>query len=348
MAASAVFVTMTLSACKTEERSWTSAMASALASANPPVTRTMYWESAVYPSRIDADDTEDVVGLIQRVTHSDKGFKHEAFAGAFSGVSYEPLWIAGPFADWSANGTDVRFGAAGDRVVIGDPRLVIHVLDKKTGKQIGSSTLSDRVDYMCFEPETARTAWISTIDRKGFLVNLDNGEAKQASRPKWCTVTSRWGCGTPASCAGRGLDVPGQEWGPYHALAEGATVVVAAQKREGTPIRNIHGIDLKGKKITWSTPVAPDPLAADHSSSAADLAAGRVFATYKLEGMGGEEHLTAFDAATGHRLWDVKLNAEMSVGGVTATASRVYVRVDMGLAAFDRNNGGMLGKFRVQ
>ena len=299
------------------------------------------WESGPFPGRTDDDDVEDVVGLMRRIPRG--GGRQDIVVVAWGGAARRPLWIAGPFGDFGAGAFAVRVAASADRVLVADPHFVVHVLDRRTGKEIGAAPFQDRIDFICTGSESDRVAWIPTVDRKSALLDLDTAKATEGERPPFCERANRSGCGSPASCAGQGLEKPvDEDVGAYRLFVEGDVTVMSSLAGE-PPVTRLRGVDRAHRKALWSAEVASDPAQVERASVSVDMAAARVFASYRVPGA-GESRLVSFDASTGQRRFEVVVPAAAT--SVLATKTRVYVRTSEGVSAFDPSDGHRLGAFR--
>ncbi|MFO0588683.1 MAG: hypothetical protein U0441_14130 [Polyangiaceae bacterium] len=302
---------------------------------------TLTWESDPFPGRTDGDDVEDVVGLMRRVPRG--GGRQDIVVVAWSGATLRPLWVAGPFGDFGSSAFAVRFAASPDRALVADPRFVVHVLDRATGKEIGAVPFKDRVDFICAGFAGERQAWIPSVDRKSTLVDLDTAQATEGERPPFCARANRSGCGSPASCAGQGLERPiDEDVGAYRLFVEADVTVMSSATGE-PQVARLSGVDRPARKLRWTVDIAPDPAVVERASVSVDMAGGRVFASYRVAG-GGESRLVSFDAATGQRRFSVVVPTGAT--SVRATPTRVYVRSKDALSAFDPGDGRNLGAFR--
>lgn len=308
------------------------------------------WLQRAMPVALDDDGVEDVIGLVRRISGSGGESRDEAFAMGFNGATFQPLWKLEILAGSAFPAHHLRIALVGDRVVVSAPKFTVHALDQKTGTKLLTATLSDRAEMICPARDGRRLAWIPTYDRKAYVLDLDAGTVKEAPKPAWCQAGGSWDrsdCGTRARCAGDAfsIDVP-EDIGGYQRFAEDGSLVVLGHKRHGTAVEYLMGFDVRTRALRWRATIAPDPLEANGSSgSFGDLAGGMFFATYSIRKGVLErtpDQLTAFDAASGQRLWNVQIE---QAGQLVATRSRVYCHGERELQAFNPRDGRLLGKF---
>lgn len=299
-----------------------------------------YSGPSAFPVRLRDDAAEDIVGSYRVLNITGTNVDTKLYVGAFNGTSFRRMWAAGPFGSGS---TDTHLAVASTRALVTDIRAEGHVLDVKTGKELGSVTLTDRANRLC--PIPGREAvWVEVADRKNVEVDLETFATKPAPQPATCTGDfSEAGCEfAKAPCVVGGTPAP--ETRALMTLGSGANAVTLGAKSPGTATLVAYAAAGKGWKVTVPT----DPALAGAASShdvAADLAGGLLVVSYELSGRGGYR-LAAFDATNGERRWDVEIPRSKDGSGprgITATETRVYVPHWTWLDIFDLNTGKVLG-----
>lgn len=209
----------------------------------------------------------------------------------------------------------------------------------------------------CALPATRR-AFVHVANRAGgdVEVDLDTGAVSPS------TASAR-----PATC-GR---APGARESPATAPhvegfdarrvlvdgdADAGVAVVAGVRMPGAALPAAVGFDRGTRAARWSVATAAvgadevDPAAAFFLGAAADaLGGGRYVSVYGVRSRG--YRLTALDAKTGARAWDVplpRLEGDERPRDVVATASFVYVARATSLEIFDAASGKAAGTFGVE
>ena len=228
--------------------------------------------------------------------------------------------------------------------------------DLATGHETRTLKLTDRAKGVCTAPTGKARVWIEMSDEKDVVFDLDAGTTTAAPRPAWCPESE-----TSGDCRGwltRGPPRPGcagPEGAPkvnafqaINVVTDGDAAVALGKKHPGTALPIAVGFDPKTKAVRWQTAVASgDQAAAAESSSTAvmdAMAGGRFVVPYELTSKGW--HLTAFDAHSGQRVWDVPLRPILGIDdpeGFSLSATRVYVMRSSSLEVYDAKSGALVG-----
>jgi hypothetical protein len=314
-----------------------------------PLGEHLQWGSeAPVAARVNADDTEDFIGLY----HLLEGDQQLTYIGAFNGKTLERVWAAGPFGNLSEANSKTFFGVSKDRLILTDFRSTAHIFDVSTGKETGKVALSDRAKSVCTSTEGKPEAWLELADQQHLLVDLAAGTAKKSARPAFCPAVAS----DSSNCTSRGtkrphatchedssIKAPGVSID--RVLIEGDVAVALGTKSPGTAIPTALGIDPKTKKVKWQRPIpGADPASLHEGLDLADLTGGRLVAQYELTS--GLWRLAALDSRTGNALWDVEI--PRSKDGSQAydlriTPTRVYLPHWTWLDVFDAKTGAVIG-----
>ena len=284
---------------------------------------------------------EAVLGRLRSVTTGDK-----LFVIASDSATLTKRWKAGPFGTYSEGYQSTHFVVIGDRVVISDFHAKLHFLELATGKELATLALSDRVECMSVEQGRVRL-----IQVNGKSIYVDPANRTTTAIPKQ-EVRKRWddpSCARKAveRKAGTRLQAPSIDgFEAYRVLIDGDEAIAAGKKFPGTPVPQVVGYAPKSKHVLWRQ-VLPnvDPNTVDGSSPlAGDLAGHRYVGVYPV---GSETHrLTAFDARSGARLWDVKLRGIFAVDrieDIVVTEKFVYAVRTSSLDVLEAKTGRLIG-----
>ncbi len=310
---------------------------------------------SVVPVKIDADATEDFVGLY-RLLQLGEQTTTPVFVGGFSGADFKRVWRAGPYGDLSESAGATRMAVVGNRVVVTDFRAQAHVLDVTTGRELRSVPLSDKAQRLCPVLESPRKIWIMSVDQKGVRLDVETGQLEPGPEPAGCpTVFDRACSAARAQCRApdhRGADPLANSSAPpiptldgmsaQMLLTEGSLSVAVGQKSPGTAVPMAFGFETGKSSLSWKVVIPADPTMAGHSSDAiGDLVTGRFVTAHEIAGSKGWK-LVSFDAKTGQRQWEAAVpRSESGSGpeGLTLSPTRVYVPHWTWLDIFDAKSG---------
>jgi hypothetical protein len=306
----------------------------------PPGEHLQWWSSGVtvLPVRWNDDAAEDFVGMY-RLFDTASGAQ-TLHVGLFEGAKFERKWAAGPYGGLSEGATASHFAVAGRKVFVTDFRHIGHILDLQTGQELGSVTFTDKARSVCSQ---GREVWVEVADQQDVLVDVEARQAKRAKRPAWCPEKPEDECQASRALCLDGDAAPKVN-GFYAALVlkDGGAGVAIGRKSPGTPVPMALGLSPDGKSVKWQATIAPDPTTAQPSSDApVELQRGRLFTTYELTGSKGA-HLTALEAETGRRLYDVKIPRSESGSDpdvMIVSDTRIYVPHWTWLDVFDAADG---------
>ncbi len=252
-------------------------------------------------------------------------------------------WRSGPLGSYSDGYRATWFVVAGERVVASDFHSRVHVYDLASGREERAVTLTDRVESLCALPDGQ--VWASQVDRRAVTIQLATGAVEEAKRPASCPSEKPMMMWMERHHHGGAHGAPHVAgFAARDVLTDGDDAVALGIKSPGTPVPMAVGFDPAGGKVRWQAVVPAVDAATARSDEEAALFRGRFVAAYGAGSKG--YHLTAFDATSGARQWDValrKLFAVDSLNGVTASPRYVYVGRTSSLDVFDAANGRLLG-----
>ena len=281
------------------------------------------------------------------------GDNSNLFIDAYRARDGERIWRIGPLGTYSQAYRHIHFGVLADRVVVSDSRSQVAIHDLQTGALIRQKALTDRVEYLCVPPESAddppTQVWLSVKDKRHQLLDVGTGDGTEArKKPKWCTPERRSDRRAKQGKAGKRQLKQAPKAKGFRASRlhiAGDLAVVSGIKSPGTAIPRALGFDPTSKEIRWDQAVPGiEPTSVREKSNEWDgLAGGRYVSTY---GSGQDTwHLTALDARSGARLWDVTLRSLFSVDrlkGLTVTETHAFLVRMSSVEIFDANTGTLL------
>ena len=313
-----------------------------------------YWDAG--PVVVTIGGGEAVVGRVCEV-----GANGQLFVAAFDSTTRTQRWKAGPYGTSRDGSRYTHFAVVGAHVVVTDFHAKVHILDLQTGKEQGFVTLTDKVDGdIDSEMEIQRNVcaadathvWLSQLDNRTVLIDLESGTVADAPLPKSCArgfVTIEGMAGVQLVYALGSTS----EWDEPHFAAASipleakSVYVVLGKKTPGTPTPMVAGVDKKDRSVRWQVALPAVDLATVTDGSAkkrsAAVCGDRFIGTYGVGTNGW--HMTALDATTGVRQWDVVLEQRSksdSIGAVICAGAHVYV-VRKGFDMFDAATGKALG-----
>ena len=284
---------------------------------------------------------EAVLGRLRTVTTGD-----HLFIIANDSATLTTRWKAGPFGTYSEGYLATHFVVIGDRVVVSDFHSRLHFLDLRTGTELATLNLTDRVECMTIDQGRVR---LIQADEKSLYVDPTNRSTTVIPKQE---VRKRW---DDPNCERKSVERKGKSrvqapsvdgFEAYRVLTDGAEAVAAGKKSPGTPVPQVVGFEPKSRRVLWRQ-ILPsvDPNTVDASSAlAGDLAGHRYVGVYPV---GSETHrLTAFDSRSGARLWDVKLRnifAVDRIDDIVVTDQFVYVVRTNSLDVLEAKSGKLIG-----
>lgn len=254
---------------------------------------------------------------------------------AFDGATFEPIWRVPVVAGQFLNSTFLT--VTGSTLTFIDAAAKAHLLDVKTGAEIGTLRLPGVVHEICTPRAEPQTIWIKTQDNQ--RVRIDT-----ASRS---VVAGSDKAERPGSCKHQGfqMDKPagGKSLTYRDVLLDGSAGVGVGEQDGSRSVMKLFGFTQPAagaRAVRWSRPVAPDDGFGGRVDGAiCDIAAGRM--VIKYEDLTGNAHILAVDVASGKTLWDV--DAENQVASLVLSATRVYAngwrQIDVRDAATGRRIG---------
>ena len=319
----------------------------------PTIAPSYFWDTVAGPP-IPAAVGGHGEGFVGRVrTRGDD----QLWIAAFEGSKLAEVWKVGPFGSYSQGYQSTFSAIAGNHVVVTDYKANVHEYDVLTGKESHTVKLSDRAKSMCTPPDGKAHVWIEVADKRDVLFDADAGTTTPAARPAWCP--DLWAASD--DCRGwlkRGLPRPGcrgAELAPkvagfqaVNVIEEGDLAVALGKKHPGTAMPMAVGFDPHSKAVRWEQPiVSGDQNSGAELSTVAEMDAlegSRFVAPYELSPKGWR--LTAFDARSGQRAWDIELQPIVGVDhpeGFSLSADRVYVMRTSSVEVYDAKTGTLVG-----
>ena len=292
---------------------------------------------------LDGDGVEDFVGLSRTVKPD------EVHVVAYSGKTFAQLWRTPSYGTFTEANDATRVAIAGGRVVATDFRHAVHVLEGRTGKELGATTTTDKVTHLCAH---GGKVWLDVADEQD--VDLDPvaiATSRLDRRPQECPSSAGFAnvrCRThgdmPRSrCTSADALPKAAGFAADRVLWDGDVAVAVGTKRPGTRTPMAAGWDAASKRWTWTVALTTSPSASEGGPDVAELAGGRLVATYGIKT--GGVRLVAIDAKTGKQQWDVALpqsNTGSGVYDLQLTASRVYAPHWVWLDVLDASSGSVL------
>jgi|CZKU01.1.fsa_nt_gi hypothetical protein len=317
------------------------------------VPATFLWDTVAGPPIPAAVGGGGVEGFVGRI-RSRGG--DALWIAAFEGKKLGQVWKVGPFGTHSEGYRSTFAEVVGRDVIVTDYRANLHVVDLATGHETRTLKLTDRAKGMCASPDGKAHVWIEMTDEKNVLFDADAGTSTLSPRPAWCPDSY---ASSGDDCRGwlkRGDARPGCK-GPdvapkvagfeaENVIEEGDLAVAFGKKHPGTATPIVVGFDPRTKAVRWQQALASGDQAGVEESSTAvmdALAGGRFVAPYKTS---KAFYLTAFDARSGQRVWDVTLQPLIGIDtpeGFSMSATRVYVMRTSSLEVYDAANGALVG-----
>jgi hypothetical protein len=271
---------------------------------------------------VDGDGVPDPIGILRYVMDNDRS----VFA-AFSGKTGAPLWESETIGRYSDLG-QVHLSALGTLFLVTKNDGTIAARDAKaSGAVKWNLSLGEKIAEMCAAGgaevivATADDRWWA-IDAKGGkrehakLVRLDRARTDGKARK----LFERAGAPGSDVC----LSIAPQHRNPagmfalehWHDLAKipgmrveqivkraGGPTIALGAKQPGTSVPMLARIE--GERAVWSAEIpAVDPLNARFEAKVFAVSDKAAFALYRPSRSSNSAQLTAFDLATGKRLWD--------------------------------------------
>ncbi len=287
------------------------------------------------PVVVTVGGREAVLGRVRTPAAGDKLFIR------LSATDGGEIWRTPALSTYMEGYQSTYYAAAGEHAVFSDYRSQLHIVDLATGKEQRLVSLTDRVKEIC--AVDANQVWVKQADDRQLRVDVNTGETQEASRPGSCPKRDSWGK-LESEEPGRAPKVPGFR---ADRVNTGDGVAVASGvKSPGTPLPMIVGFDPASREVRWKQPLATidQNKVRDGSAELSAVHGDRYVATY---GEGSDLwHLTALDARTGDRQWDVVLRNVFAVDwirGLIVTEGHVYLTRTSSLEILDASNGRLLG-----
>jgi outer membrane protein assembly factor BamB len=291
---------------------------------------------------LDGDTVADVIGRVRYVIGGDT-----IRAAAYSGATGVRLWESPPIGTYLDTYQGVM-GRHGDLLLFADARGHAFGLGLHDGKLRWKTTVSERVVRMCGEAN--HVVRLTLADETVHRLHADDGTARVQAEDDAAPTSSdtcqpialdRSGGVFSRLSLAHDVEVPGMR---VHAVigSSSALRIALGSRAKGTSVPMIAVLD--GKKVRWSSDAPAgdllrvSPFAPEHAVVAGD----RVFMIYGMDSGTVPHHVVAFDVDNGRRLWDVPLADRMPIGGMEASANRLFVAQWGHLEALDPETGKRL------
>ena len=298
------------------------------------------WESA-HPiiGDVDGDGIEDAIGVQRQLTPDAMRLT------AVSGADGHTLWSTpdlGTYIDL------YRYVAAlaGGSVLFFDthaPRLFAY--DAQTGARSWTVMPPEVVSAVCGPVASGRVTLV-TKDEASFTLELAIGKmTPRSGRPGPCVAL-------PSTAYTRVMSMHNGPHGNYQppgmtndtVLGGAGSWIVTGYKKPGTEVPMLAVIDDK-EKLVWSAQVpASEPMKAQRYAPEHVAYDARTIAVgYDRPDGDTPPWLTAFDRATGRRLFEIEVATAKSpywrIAEVRIASTQIFVSVNGSLRAFDRETG---------
>lgn len=266
---------------------------------------------------------------------------------AFDSTTLKQLWTAGPYGTYTEGYRYTDWAVSGSWVAVTDFHAQVHTLDLSTGKEQHVLSLTDKVDRIC--PAGAGQVAIQQIDKRTVIIDLASQRVREAPLPASCGGTPDMDAMMALSIAVRAIPhfEPSGDFNLATFRARDMDVLIGT-KTPGTPTPMVVGLDKTNLSVRWQVPLPATDLATVRDGSSghknAAVCGDRFIGTY---GAGQKSwHVTALDATSGVRQWDVVLKPARGIDtlrGVKCSATRVYVVRNDSLDVLDATSGRVLG-----
>jgi outer membrane protein assembly factor BamB len=246
----------------------------------------------------------------------------ELFFVAVPAAGGPPLWKIGPLGTYSDGYLATHAVVLGEWAVLSDWRSTLRVAELATGEEVHALSLTDRVKELCASPGLGRV-WFEQVDERALQLDPATGTLEEGARPPDCPEEAWVARRSPDEP--RRVEVPGMA--VAHPFVSGDDGVALGYRHPGTALPLVAGYDPGTLAVRWTEPLAQaDPARVPAQEPHGALAGGRLVANYQV---GTDEwYLTALDAHTGARLWDVRMPDVFSVDQIdSVTLGREYAYV---------------------
>ena len=299
------------------------------------------WESYGGPPVLaTVAGSEAIVGRLRNIGGDDL-----LFIGAFDAATAAERWQVGPFGTYIEGYQATHFAVSGDHVIVSDFHASAHVYARETGKEERTLTLTDRVKSIC--PVAPDKAWVEQIDKRTVLVDLATGSATAAPRPAACPDEHDFNPFGDQELTRKMPKIEGFQ--PLRLLRDDPVAVVFGKKAPGTPTPIAVGVDPGTLAAKWQVTLPAVDIATvrDESLSGPKFVALHGDRFVDAYGVGQKGwHVTALDAKTGTRQWDVVLQpifAVDSINGVLLSESHLFIVRMQSVEVRDAASGKLLG-----
>ncbi|HEV8245331.1 MAG TPA: PQQ-binding-like beta-propeller repeat protein [Polyangiaceae bacterium] len=359
-----------------------SGLAASPAGARSPALTTTP-EKPVRPPRLDARhgplladlNGDGAMDFVSAATiHEDKGLSHRYLA--FDGKSGQELWRTKDLGS-DALGADSVLEQF--RLLLVDRTGKLTAYDGRTGAEQWSTVLGERLRRFCRAPEPDSVR-VLLADERNILLDVKTGRQTQVGGKPKCEPANTSQddefshdpadrsdpraprgvksvvCGSVRVMGDQNFTLPEQCSAQVHVdpdrLAgmgahalwqhDGGFLVLGFRK-PGTRIPMLGFV--KAGKLVWSSDVPEsNPLAVrEGSPDQVTLDGERIVTAYEPQSGDISAGVTAFDALSGRRLWNVHLPGKLrSISHIDATGRTVLISVSDGIVGLDADRGNML------
>ena len=297
---------------------------------------------------IDGDGGAEVVGLVRFLGGDDA----IAAVAAFDEEDGGRLWVTRLDTE-----LDLHLAAVGNRLWLADGRGRLRVLDPATGVIVTEQALGEKAEGFCGDGQGGLVVRLAGRGARA----IDVGTAAVTALPQraWESPCPGgfWSSdpgGTPTTRLDDAIDAR-DAFGLPDALAsavdveavftvEGGASYLLARRQPGTAVPVVVARDGAGA-ASWSVDVPSGDLLAAETGAPSTLGVGpgRVYVPWALEDGDTPNRVSAFDAATGARLWDATLPDDAGdVEAIVSDGVRVYVSTWTWLRVLDVSSGELL------
>lgn len=266
------------------------------------------------------------------------------YIAAYDANTLEERWRTGDLGTYMGGYQATVFGVEGDRVVYSDAHSNVNILERDTGKLVKSMALSDRVKVICNPPGEEGTLWLGKVDERHMKLAVKTELLTESPRPAGCPDYAYDRDDDAETAAESAPKVDG--FAAVRARTDGGVMVVAGHKAPGTALPRAIGYDAASKRQLWDVQLpSVDPATVRERSNEDDALVGGHY--YSVYGTGSDRwRVTALDAKTGARLWDIELKdifAVDSINGLVATTDHVFVVRTSSMDILKTDTGALVG-----
>ncbi|GEM_PF-4697303 len=270
----------------------------------------------------------------------------EQYVIAYDAETLDVLYEIGPLGTAGQARGENRLVVRGKFIALADYRGTFHVIDLESGEEQRSLLLTDRTYQLCATlPGEAPQVWVSIIDERDVMVDLESGEATPSERPDTCPPPwERYQIDYEQSQKQIKAAPKMSGFEATSVFLEEDHAVLSGVKSPGTAVPLLVGFDPRDGKLLFQVEMSSvnrlDVIGGSNLLGA--LAGGRFVGVYASTH--DKIHLTTFDARTGAHLWESeRTQSRWRPTWLQITPSSVVVEYEYGFAVHDAKTGELRG-----